>query len=154
MNVSVVTAGDIDNLELFKGLTTADLEKIAAICLRQTFTAGAVIFDPFSYVNKVYFVAEGQDRVQIEIPLSGYSSKIVVHTLAKGEVFGWVALGPAHSRTALARCLDNCTLISLEGEDLLRLLDAIISSRLSYTTIIFRREISRLIRKQTADMAV
>jgi CRP-like cAMP-binding protein len=163
-----VNASDIREFSLFKGLSPSQLEKIGGLCQRQSIAANTVIFDPSSRDENVYFVEEGHDSIQIEIPIPGYSSKIVIHTLNKGEVFGWAPLGPPHAKTALARCVESSTLVSLKGRDLMALLETdtamgyrvmknlseIISSRLAYTSVVFRREINRLIKKNNEDLSL
>jgi len=49
--------------------------------------------------------------------------RTVVHTLQKGEVFGWAALVPPHQRTATARCVERPGVICLNGKDLMELLE-------------------------------
>jgi CRP-like cAMP-binding protein len=168
MITTEVTAGTIRDFNLFQGLTQSELEKIARLCSRKQISASTVIFDPGTAAEDVYFLEEGHDRIQIEIPIPGYSSKIIIHTLNKGEVFGWAALGPPHSKTALARCVEDATVISLNGRKLMALLEdnyhmgyrvmknlsENINTRLAYTTVVFRREINRLIKKNTEDLSI
>ena len=80
---------------------------------------------------------------------------------AKGEVFGWAALVPPHQRTATARCVEKASVICVDGKTLMGLLDkndhmgyvvmknlsGILSTRLTYTTLVLRREIRKLARK-------
>jgi CRP-like cAMP-binding protein len=157
----MVNAQDIKGFNLFYGLEDKDLEHIAPLCERRRYPANSVIFDPSTGGGEVYMLEGGNDSVQIEIPLHDHEQKLTVHTLRKGEVFGWASLGPPHSRTATARCLEEASLIIFKGKDLMVLLDednrmgyqvmknlsGIISSRLSYTTVVFRHELQRLGKK-------
>jgi CRP-like cAMP-binding protein len=163
-----VTTEDIRGFNLFQGLKTIQLEKIARLCSREHITAQSVIFDPASTGENIFFLEDRNDSVQIEIPIPGYSAKMVIHTLRKGEVFGWAPLGPPHAKTALARSLEGCTLITLNGPQLMEVLEndyemgyrimknlaTTISSRLAYTSVVFRREINRLIKKCNEDIAI
>jgi CRP/FNR family transcriptional regulator, cyclic AMP receptor protein len=160
----MITAKDIKGFNLFSGLEDADLARIAILCARHQYPAGTVIFDPNTTAENIYLLEGGNDVVQIEIPIQDHDQKLTIHTLHKGEVFGWAALGPPHSKTATARCLDQANVITLKGQELLALLDednrmgyqvmknlsGIISSRLAYTTVVFRREIQRLTKKPVA----
>jgi CRP/FNR family transcriptional regulator, cyclic AMP receptor protein len=157
----MLTAQDIKGYTLFTGLTEPQLSQIAAICTRRRYQADDVIFDPDTPSGDLFLLERGNDAIQIEIPIGSHEDKIVIHTLSKGEVFGWAALGPPHARTAIARCLEQVDVIAMNGQELRQLLDAdsrigyvvmknlsgFISSRLAYTTVAFRHEI-RMLRKK------
>jgi CRP-like cAMP-binding protein len=144
------------------------LQKVADICTRHSIKANTIIFDTSSSDENLYFVEDVHDGVQIEIPIPEISPRIVIHTLNKGEVFGWAPLGPPHIKTALARCISDCTLISLNGKAMMDILgqdshmgflvmknlSEIINTRLAYTSVVFRREIHRLIKKNTVDLSI
>ena len=61
----------------------------------------------------------GSDRDRI----CEHGPRTVIHTLQKGEVFGWAALVPPHQRTGTARCVEKASVICLNGKDLIELLD-------------------------------
>jgi len=83
---------------------------------------------------------------------------MVIHTLCKGETFGWAALASRHIKTATARCIEPTTVIAIYGKNLTDLLEKnnhvgyvvmrnladIINTRLAYTSVVFRHEILRL----------
>jgi CRP/FNR family transcriptional regulator, cyclic AMP receptor protein len=164
----MVTAKEIQGFNLFSGLNEVQLAGIASLCTRHQYPANTVIFDPATIAEDIYFLEGGNDVVQIEIPIQDQDSRVTIHTLRKGEVFGFAALGPPHSKTAMARTLDRADVITLKGKELLALLEqdnhigyqviknlaGIISSRLAYTTVVFRREIQRLNKKQVAGVPV
>jgi CRP/FNR family transcriptional regulator, cyclic AMP receptor protein len=166
--LNMVTARDIRGFNLFSGLDEADLEKIAVLCTRHQYPANTIIFDPNTMAEDVYLLEGGNDVVQIEIPIQNSDQRLTIHTLHKGEVFGWAALGPPHSKTATARCLEQANVITFKAKDLMVLLDGdnrlgyqvmknlsgIISSRLAYTTVVFRREIQRLTKKPVFGLVV
>lgn len=160
----MVTANEIKGFNLFSGLEEADLARIATFCTRHQYPANTVIFDTNTAAEDIYFLEGRNDVVQIEIPIQDHDFKVTIHTLHKGEVFGFAALGPPHSKTAVARCLEQADVITLKGKELVGLLEednrigyqvmknlsGIISSRLAYTTVVFRREIQKLNKKQTS----
>jgi len=166
--LDMVTAKEIKGFNLFSGLEDPDLARIAALCTRHRYPANTVIFDPNTAAEDIYFLEGGNDVVQIEIPIQDHDSRITIHTLHKGEVFGFAALGPPHSKTAAARCLEQADVITLKGKELADLLEednrigyqvmknlsGIISSRLAYTTVVFRREIQRLNKRQASVIPV
>lgn len=153
----MITAKDIRWYELFYGLNENELAKIADICSRRTYEKNAVIFDPNTTPDEIFLVESDNDAIQIEISLGDDAGKIVIHTLSKGETFGWAALGPERIKTGTARCLERVSVIAIRGKSLIELMDkenhtgyvvmrnlaSIIAERLSYTTVAFRHEIRK-----------
>ena len=153
----MIAVQSLKSFNLFSGLKVPELEKIAELCTRYTFEKDAVIFDPYSATDDLFLVEGGNEAVQIEVPITESGRKFIIHTLSKGETFGWASLVPSHSRTALARCLEKVDIIRINGQELMTLLDkndhigyvvmknlsGIISTRLAYTTIMLRREINK-----------
>jgi CRP/FNR family transcriptional regulator len=89
--------------------------------------------------------------------LAEQSSKIVIHTLSKGETFGWAPLCPVQIRTATVRVIDKADVIKVNGSELNRLfeednhigyvvmknLSSIISRRLDHTIIAFSHKLQQ-----------
>jgi len=157
----MVTVQDLKAFNLFASLDEAELAEIARLCARRTYESGAEIFSPGTPAGDVFILERGNDVVQIEIAICEHMPKTIIHTLQKGEVFGWAALVPPHQRTGSARCVERASVICLDGKALMDLLDkndhmgyvvmknlsGILSSRLAYTTLILRREIRKLAKK-------
>jgi CRP/FNR family cyclic AMP-dependent transcriptional regulator len=157
----MVTVQDLKAFNLFAGLDEAELAEIARLCARRTYESGAEIFSPGTPAGDVFILERGNDVVQIEIAICEHMPKTIIHTLQKGEVFGWAALVPPHQRTGSARCVEKASVICLDGKALMDLLDkndhmgyvvmknlsGILSTRLTYTTLVLRREIRKLARK-------
>jgi CRP/FNR family transcriptional regulator, cyclic AMP receptor protein len=154
----MLTAKDIQGYRLFSGLQENELSKIAGLCTRCTYAPNTIIFKPDMTSDDVYLVEEGKDAIEIEIPLGPPGSRIIIHTLSKGEAFGWAPLVSKHVKTATARCLEEVRVIAINGQALLNLLEEdnhigfvvmknmtdIVGTRLAYTTIAFRHEIRKL----------
>jgi CRP/FNR family cyclic AMP-dependent transcriptional regulator len=151
----MVTVQDIKGFGLFSGLTESEVARLAVLCHRRNYEKNATIFDPGSPTEEMFIVEGGNDAIQIEISLGAQEGKIVIHTLSKGEAFGWAALGSRHIRTATARCLETVSVIAINGKSLMDLLEEnnrigyivmknladIINTRLAYTSVVFRHEI-------------
>ena len=149
----MITPENLKIFNLFVGLDNSELEKITGLCTRNTYDKEAVILSPHSSSSEIFLVENGHDSVQIEILIDEHESKLVIHTLKKGETFGWASLGPSHPRTAIAKCLEKVDIIRINSQELIRLLDqnnhmgyvvmrnlsSIISERLNYTTTVLRR---------------
>jgi len=148
---------EIRKYKLFSSLGEAELTHIAKLCTRRTYERGTVVFGPDTPTSEIFILEEGADVLVIEVPISN-EEKIVIHTLSKGEAFGWLSMGKPYIKTAIARCIDRITVICIDVDRLKHLLEAdkntgyevmknlveIISSRLSFTTIVFRNEIQKL----------
>ena len=157
----MVTIPDLKQFDLFVGLDDSELGLIAGLCSRRTCETAAEIFSPGAPAGDIFLLEGKNDAVQIEISVVENGPRTVIHTLQKGEVFGWAALVPPHQRTATARCVENASLIAVDGKGLMALLEknqhmgfvvmrnlsAILSTRLSHTTLVLRREIRKLTRK-------
>jgi CRP/FNR family transcriptional regulator len=160
----MVTVQDLKAFNLFAGLDEAELAQIAKLCARRTYESGAEIFSPGTPAGDVFMLQGGNDAVQIEVAICEHAPRTVIHTLQKGEVFGWAALVPPHQRTGSARCVEKASVICLDGKALMELLDkndhmgyvvmknlsGILSTRLTYTTLVLRREIRKLAKKPVA----
>lgn len=160
----MVTIQDLKQFNLFAGLDDSELAQVARLCTRRAFENASEIFSPGAPAADIFMLDGKNDAVQIEMPVTEHGPRTVIHTLQKGEVFGWAALVPPHQRTATARCVERVSLICLNGKDLRELLDksehmgyvvmknlsAILSTRLSHTTMALRREIRKLTLKPVA----
>ena len=154
----MVTVHDLKQFNLFVGLDEPELAQIARLCARRTYESGAEIFSPGAPAGDVFLLEGGNDAVQIEIAICEHAPRTVLHTLQKGEFFGWAALVPPHQRTATARCVDRASIICLDAKALMDMLDkndhmgyvvmknlsGILSTRLTYTTLVLRREIRKV----------
>lgn len=157
----MITAQDIRGYKLFAGLNEKELIEVSRLCRRRTCESGEVIFDPQKTSEDIFVVEGGNEAIQIEIPITTHEDRLVIHTLSKGETFGWAALEEQHMRTATARCLENVSIISLNGKTLMQLMEnnfhlgyvimrnlvEIISTRLSHTTVAFRHELRKAKKK-------
>ena len=151
----MITPQEMKGYSLFSGLAENELIGIVNLCRRLAYDINMVIFDPDHPSENIFLVADENEAIQIEIPIIDHADKIIIHTLSKGEVFGWTALGTQHVRTATARCLRPVKLIAINVKSLMQLLEKnhhtgyivmknlvdIINTRLSYTTVAFRHEI-------------
>lgn len=154
----MVTVQDLKRFNLFAGLSDSELAQIAPLCTRRIYEGASEVFSPGAPAGDIFLLEDKNDAVQIELLVSEGGPRTVIHTLQRGEVFGWAALVPPRQRTATARCVERASLISLSGQALTNLLDSntrmgyvvmrnlsgILSIRLSHTTIALRREIRKM----------
>lgn len=153
----MITAEDIKKYGLFSSLEENELSEIAGLCTRRIYGHDSIIFEPNAPSEEIFIVESGNDAIQIEISMGTGDSKMVIHTLSKGETFGWAALAPQHIKTAVARCVETAGVITINGKKLVSLCERnnhigyilmrnlidIINTRLSYTTVVMRHEINK-----------
>lgn len=153
----MIKATDIRGYNLFSDLDDNELNAIAGISTRRNYPVNSIISEPDNCAMDVLLLEDGNEAIQMEIPMKDGSSKIVIHTLSKGEVFCWIPLCPAHARAATIRTIQPATVIAVDGASLRKLLkedehtgyivmrnlSCIISARLSYVTMVFSHEIQK-----------
>ena len=111
----------LDVGELFNGLAGATLEKLIALAKKETHPAGAVLYRPGDPAEDFFVLDSG--RVEFLIG-RGDRAAPGGFMLKKGEVFGWAALLEGYpARIASARCLEESSLLRINGKSALRVLE-------------------------------
>jgi toluene monooxygenase system ferredoxin subunit len=111
----------LDVGELFNGLNSSTVEKLAALAKREDYPAGAVLYRPGDPAEDFFVLDSG--RVEFLIG-RGERTAPGGFMLKKGEVFGWAALLDGYpARIASARCLEASSLLRINGKSALRLLE-------------------------------
>jgi len=148
---------DLKQFTLFTGLDDAELGKIARLCQRRTVDAGVQLITPNMPAAELYLLEDPQDAVQVELPV-GDASRVILHTLSRGEAFGWSALVPPYLRSATVRCINRADVVCIEGKLLQELMDSdchlgyivmknfskLSCQRMVDATIVLRHEIHQL----------
>lgn len=151
----------LKKFNIFSGLGDLELVKIAEICKERVYEDGSVIFTIGGFATDIYLLKTGKVDIQIEFKIYDYEITTTVYTVGEGEIFGWSALVPPHRLTASARCHGKADVITINGKELIDILEkergigyvvmknlsAVISSRLACTAIALRHEIQKLIKK-------
>jgi len=157
----MVSTEILKSFSLFSGLSQIELARIASLCRKRTYEDGSVIFTIGGWATDVYLLETGKVDIQIEFKIYEQEIRATVYTAGKGEIFGWSALVPPHRLSASARSQGKADVITINGKDLIELLErenhigyvvmknlsALISSRLTATTIALRHEIQKFAKK-------
>lgn len=157
----MVTTDTLKKFNLFRGLNDSELIKIKELCKERSYKEDSVIFTIGGFATEIYLLKSGKVDIQIEFKIYDFERLATIYTVGEGEVFGWSALVPPHRLTASARCHGKTDVITINGKELLNLLEkereigyvvmknlsTVISSRLASTTIALRHEIQKLIKK-------
>jgi CRP-like cAMP-binding protein len=112
--------------ELFAGLTTDQIEKIAALSRKATFNEGDVIIHEGEPTNDMYIVRQGAVEVLVsagtipDVPGAPQLTSLV--HLGQGQFFGEMALVDHGVRSATVRCTEDDTILyAIKRQDLLTL---------------------------------
>jgi CRP-like cAMP-binding protein len=105
---------------LFRGLSSAALERIASLASRRLYRRGAVIFAQGAPGDALFGVAAG--RVRISASGAG-GQEVFLNIMEPGDTFGEIAVMDGLPRTAGATALEETALIVIKRADFLELLE-------------------------------
>lgn len=112
----------LSQTRFFADLTTAQLERVAAICEIREFDEGTQIYRVGELAVHVYVLMRGVVRMAIDY---GGRNASAGDVLRRGDVFGWAAMTPScNLRIATASCIAPSTLLVLDGKEVLKLMEA------------------------------
>ncbi len=95
-------------IEIFHGLTDAQLEQIAQITQREAYSSGDVIIEQDAPGDRMYLIAEGQVEI---LKRDAYGDMRTALFLGEGQVVGELALLDQGLRTATVAADDNPTVV-------------------------------------------
>ena len=101
------------NMNLFQGLTSEGLERIAAIAGEESHGLGSYVFHEGEMGDKLYLILDGKVRISRELPGMGEEALAV---LGPGESFGEMSLIDDTPRSADARVHERCRLLVITRE--------------------------------------
>ena len=106
----------------FAELTPAQRERVAALGRIETYRQDGQIYDIGDAATDFYVLVDGMVRFSIGL---GSRRAAAGQVLRRGEVFGWAALvEQAPKRIASASCISPCTVLAINGDQLLLLMEA------------------------------
>jgi len=106
--------------ELFSDITPATRDKLELLTRREEYQSGSVLYDLGDLTDDLYILETG--RVEFELGRDDRTSA-AGFILRKGEVFGWAALLENQPiRIAKAVCVEDSTLLRLNGEEAVEVL--------------------------------
>jgi toluene monooxygenase system ferredoxin subunit len=113
-------SGALDVGELFNGLNSSTLGKLVSLAQRETHPAGAALYRPGDPAEDFFVLDSGR----IEFLVGRERTAPAGFMLKKGEVFGWAALLEGYPvRIAAARCLEDASLLRINGKAALQALE-------------------------------
>ena len=101
----------LQGVDLFEGLSTEELEKVAAICSKRYYRLGDVITRQGEPGDELYIITDGF----VEVVLGGRSSGSarVVVSLGSGQITGEMALLDQGPRSATIRAASDPTAVQV-----------------------------------------
>jgi CRP-like cAMP-binding protein len=138
----------LGRLDIFKGLTSVELEEITQLCKDQKYPKNEVIFVQSSPGDEVYIVKKG--RVHINIGLPWETEQHTIRHFTDGEVFGELAILDKRPRSATVICDSDTEVITINcdalwdlfernnhiGYIIIRNLATMLSTRLRHTNLL------------------
>ena len=98
------------NVELFRGICSKGLSRVAAVTSEQSYGPGEVIFREGDAGSTLYIILEGKVRISRTVPGMGEEALAV---LAAGASFGEMALIEDAPRSADAIAHERCGLLAI-----------------------------------------
>ena len=115
-------AGVLKQARFFSGLTSAQLERVAALGSLRTFSQDTRIYVVGDVVDDFYVLADGMVRFTLGLGKRETSAGDIIR---RGDVFGWAPLVEGHARRiATAYCLTPCEVIAIDGAALVALMES------------------------------
>ena len=106
--------------ELFSDITPTTRDKLELLTRREEYRSGSILYDLGDLTDDLYILESG--RVEFELGRDDRTSA-AGFILRKGEVFGWAALLENQPiRIAKAVCVEDSTLLRLNGEEAVEVL--------------------------------
>lgn len=94
------------------GLAVPGLTRLSFWSRRQTFHAGARLFEEGTRADRFWLINEGHVALDLHVPVRGRS---IVETLGPGEVLGWSWLFPPYRWHFGATAVETTLAIALDG---------------------------------------
>ncbi len=150
--------------ELFRGLTSIQLEKLANLAKVMPASSGSSLFRLGDTAESLYLVSSGRVALTLPIDLEGLPQDLTVDEKGAGELVGWSALVPPHRSTLSAKVVVDSELVVFEGPALAQALAAdqscghrvmanlseVVGRRLHQMQAMWLRELQRLITSKFA----
>jgi CRP/FNR family transcriptional regulator, cyclic AMP receptor protein len=104
----------LKHIDLCRGLTEEQLQRLADISEKETFDEDAVIFNQGAIGDKMYIIAEGQVEIRVRDGQGGAHTALY---LGEGQIFGEMALLDTGTRSATVVAVqESTTVYSIPGD--------------------------------------
>ena len=118
--MSMVSFEDLKKIYLLENLSDDMLEKLRPICELRSYDDRTVIFREGQPADCFYMLLKGKVLLEVE---ASETIMISLGSIKPGYSFGWSALIPGSRYTALAMCVEQTEVVTVQGDQFLRLMD-------------------------------
>ena len=106
----------LKEIELFKGVDSEVMNKIADICSEESYSKDMVLFEKDEQAKCLYILSEGS--INLVIKNGGY---ITYRLSESGDVFGWSSMLENGKYTASGICATDLMVLKIESDKLVKL---------------------------------
>jgi CRP-like cAMP-binding protein len=117
----MVTASEMEKMEVFSGFTTKQIKKLSLIAKKVTFKKGKKVYLSKYRAGRLFVVAKGKVELRIFDPTEVVA--ISFGTLGQGELFGAASLFKPPEYTVTAFCKKDSEFLVMEASDLIDLME-------------------------------
>ena len=151
----------LENTEFLGGFETDYLDRITPLCATEHYRAGDSIFTEGNASKDFYILVDGAISLEKKVSQAfgdAEDTTLQLEEIEQGEAFGWSGLIEPHEFAASTRCLTDCDVVSVKGDELLKLMEKepefglklaqrlarLISSRMTYARENLTRGLSQI----------
>jgi CRP-like cAMP-binding protein len=117
----MATNAPLSKFALFRNMPEELLDKVAALSKEESFSQGDVIFREGEQADKLHFLLDGE--IVLKVKLTSRPESISVSVVSQRfESFGWSGVVPPYHYTASAICEADCKILTVPGEDFMKVL--------------------------------
>ncbi len=112
----------LEQSEIFRGLSSEQLEQIQKYCNVKEFRREDKIFSEGEDATHLCIVLEGEVDLRFDLPGNPTSDKNTISSVQQGKAFIWSSLVPPHKIRLSSYCSSRvCKIITIEASGLKRL---------------------------------
>ncbi len=110
----------LKQVEIFSGLSDAELDIIADSCISRSYPKNTVIINEDDFADSLYVIEAGRVKVYCS---DKNGKEFIMNTMGAGEYFGELALLDDEKRSASVRTLDKSVFLIMYKDEFNKVLD-------------------------------
>lgn len=110
----------LKQVEIFSGLSDAELDIIADSCISRSYPKNTVIINEDDFADSLYVIESGRVKVYCS---DKNGKEFIMNTMGGGEYFGELALLDDEKRSASVRTLDKSVFLIMYKDEFNKVLD-------------------------------
>jgi CRP/FNR family cyclic AMP-dependent transcriptional regulator len=114
----------LHSCELFTGLSSEEIQEIAAIAREDAYEEGDLILAEDELARRLFILSDG--RVQVHTRLRsavGPEGEVIIEEVEPGSIFGWSSMVKQQRFTASVKALEPVTVLAIDADALNALFD-------------------------------